>query len=532
MRNRAATGVDTAVVDLWKREVGHLSPRNFALRLAAPEDLVRRLEIFRKLEKHSGCVNAVSFNHDGDILVSGSDDTRLILWDWQSGKVKLELHSGHNNNVFQAKFMPYTDDQCIVTSAADGQIRCTHILPHGKAETKLLAKHLGEVHMLAIEPGSPHIFYSCGEDGLVQRIDLRTGAATRLLTCQPLGHRSYMSFIHLNAIAIDPRNSNLFAVAGSDVYARLFDLRSSKFNNSRKFGQPVDFFCPSHLVGGGNVSITGLAFSDQSELLVSYNDELIYLFSKNMGLGPSPPQSSPLSSQDDASERPQAYTGHQNSETVKGVSFFGPKCEYVVSGSDCGRIFIWKKKDGELVNLLEGDRHVVNCIVSHPHTSVLASSGIETDIKIWTPKATEKRELPINVSKVSTSRPIHLFGFESLDDDSDGEYFYDDDEEYGYEVDEECDEEDIFTDLVDEDDSASAGEDANDDDMVSDEVDVEADEEEEDCFCDPVDLSDTHDMGGNEDLEDIDDDDGEEEEVDADCDDDDDDEYDEEIVSD
>lgn len=34
----------------------------------------------------------------------------------------------------------------------------------------LLAKHHGRAHKLAIEPGSPHIVYTCAEDGLVQRV--------------------------------------------------------------------------------------------------------------------------------------------------------------------------------------------------------------------------------------------------------------------------------------------------------------------------------------------------------------------------
>lgn len=39
-------------------------------------------------------------------------------------------------------------------------------------ETKLLTKHHGRAHKLAIEPGSPHIFYTCGEDGSVQHVSL------------------------------------------------------------------------------------------------------------------------------------------------------------------------------------------------------------------------------------------------------------------------------------------------------------------------------------------------------------------------
>ncbi|KAJ7978660.1 DDB1- and CUL4-associated factor 8-like [Quillaja saponaria] len=426
MNKRKRTSIDKAVVNVWNREVGELSTRNFAHLLGGSEDLVLRLDMYRKLLKHKGCVNTVSFNADGDILVSGSDDKRVILWDWETGNIKLSFPSGHQNNVFQAMIMPYSNDRSIVTSAADGKVRHAQILERGCVDTKLLGRHQGQVHKLAIEPGSPHIFYTCGEDGLVQHFDLRTSAATELFICQPIDdRRSYMPVVQLNTIGIDPRNPNLFAIAGTDEYTRLYDIRKYKWDGSTSFGQPANYFCPPHLIDDEQVGITGLAFSEQSELLVSYNDEFIYLFTKDMGLGPNPIPESPTSmnSSDesawgvdhfseaslpstDTNEKvtPQVYKGHRNRETVKGVNFLGPKCEYVVSGSDCGRIFIWKKKSGELIRVMEADRNVVNCIESHPHTMVLASSGIDNDIKIWTPKALERATLPTNIEKKPKAR--------------------------------------------------------------------------------------------------------------------------------
>ena len=49
-------------------------------------------------------------------------------------------------------------------------MRHAQILEGGEVATAMLAQHEGQVHKLAIEPGSPHIFYSCGEDGLVQHV--------------------------------------------------------------------------------------------------------------------------------------------------------------------------------------------------------------------------------------------------------------------------------------------------------------------------------------------------------------------------
>lgn len=40
----------------------------------------------------------------------------------------------------------------------------------GEVTTKLVGEHDSRVHKMAIEPGSPYIFYSCGEDGLVQHV--------------------------------------------------------------------------------------------------------------------------------------------------------------------------------------------------------------------------------------------------------------------------------------------------------------------------------------------------------------------------
>jgi nuclear receptor interaction protein len=81
------------------------------------------------------------------------------------------------------------------------------------------------------------------------------------------------------------------------------------------------------------------------------------------------------------------YRGHCNVKTVKDVNFFGLDDEYIVSGSDDGNLFIWDRKTTKLVNILEGDGEVVNVAQGHPYETMLAVSGIDHTIKIFSPDA-------------------------------------------------------------------------------------------------------------------------------------------------
>ncbi|KAK8577097.1 hypothetical protein V6N13_122092 [Hibiscus sabdariffa] len=160
-------------------------------------------------------------------------------------------------------------------------------------------------------------------------------------------------------------NPNVFAVVGSDHYTHLYDIRKYKCDGATDFSRPIDYFYPPHVIVNTNDTFrkTCLAFSDQSELLVSYKDNSIYLFTQDMGPRNNLVPSSPSSS------------------------------KFVVSGSGNGRVYIWKKKGVELVRAKKEHVLGVDCIESHSHTTVLARSGAN-GIKIWTPNAIDKAKLP------------------------------------------------------------------------------------------------------------------------------------------
>lgn len=76
-----------------------------------------------------------------------------------------------------------------------------------------------------------------------------------------------------------------------------------------------------------------------SEVLASYNDEDIYLFDTKAKEG----------------DYVHFYQGHRNRATIKGVNFFGPKSEFIISGSDCGYVYFWEKSSEAIVQFLRAD---------------------------------------------------------------------------------------------------------------------------------------------------------------------------------
>lgn len=79
-----------------------------------------------------------------------------------------------------------------------------------------------------------------------------------------------------------------------------------------------------------------------------------------------------------------SFRGHRNSRTmVKGACFWGD--DFIMSGSDCGHIFVWQRHTGKVVKTLLADHRVVNRVQPHPTLPYLLSSGIDYNIKVWAP---------------------------------------------------------------------------------------------------------------------------------------------------
>ena len=80
------------------------------------------------------------------------------------------------------------------------------------------------------------------------------------------------------------------------------------------------------------------------------------------------------------------YLGHCNIKTdIKEANFFGADDEFIVAGSDDGNIYFWDEKSTNVICALKADSSISNIVQPHPSLCLLASSGIDPVIRLWSP---------------------------------------------------------------------------------------------------------------------------------------------------
>ncbi|WIA19127.1 hypothetical protein OEZ85_003775 [Tetradesmus obliquus] len=250
---------------------------------------------------HKGCVNHVQFNESGSLLASGSDDTRICLWDLASSSPLATHATGHKANIFCVKFMPGTGDSSqplLASCAGDAEVRL-HDLASGARS--VFSHHGSRVKKLVTEPGNPHLLLSCSEDGTVRQLDVREagGAPRQLLQLARNGVK-----LEINSISSPWHKPWLLGVGASDDALRVYDRRvvssssssggsSTPSRASRGGPRCVGHFTPtaaampgsSSSSGIGSDCITGVAFADDGrQVLANHLGGYVYLWTLSDGM--------------------------------------------------------------------------------------------------------------------------------------------------------------------------------------------------------------------------------------------------------
>ncbi|XP_036199565.1 DDB1- and CUL4-associated factor 6 isoform X8 [Myotis myotis] len=268
--------------DVRKRSLGLEDPARLRSRYLGRREFIQRLKLEATLNVHDGCVNTICWNETGEYILSGSDDTKLVISNPYSRKVLTTIRSGHRANIFSAKFLPCTNDKQIVSCSGDGVIYYTNV--EQDAETNRQCQftcHYGTTYEIMTVPNDPHTFLSCGEDGTVRWFDTRIKTSCTKEDCKDdilINCRRAAT-----SVAICPPIPYYLAVGCSDSSVRIYDrrmlgTRATGNYAGRGTAGMVARFLPSHL-NNKSCRVTSLCYSeDGQEILVSYSSDYIYLF--------------------------------------------------------------------------------------------------------------------------------------------------------------------------------------------------------------------------------------------------------------
>eukprot|EP00761_Pharyngomonas_kirbyi_P013561 gb/GECH01013590.1/.p1 GENE.gb/GECH01013590.1/~~gb/GECH01013590.1/.p1 ORF type:complete len:397 (+),score=113.05 gb/GECH01013590.1/:1-1191(+) len=260
----------------------------------------QRLERVCTLDEHGGCVNTVQWNDAGTLIVSGSDDCYLNIWDYGSRELLQNISTGHTGNIFCAKFLPLSDDRRLVTCAADGDIKHIQLREGDSTSSSPIINtfnpHNNMVHKLDIEPGSPHVFFTASKDGSVRQFDLRRPNNNNSDMVVNLKSLTTTTFgMEVDSVSINPMKPNYFIIGGGDPYVRLYDRRmirpipahASRHNDDEEYRYGcVKKVAPSAIVAkhseendGLTPHITGVRYNSRgTKAICTYSGDDIYLF--------------------------------------------------------------------------------------------------------------------------------------------------------------------------------------------------------------------------------------------------------------
>lgn len=204
---------------------------------------------------------------------------------------------------------------------------------------------------------------------------------------------------------------------GYGEHVELLDLRMLGGSSSNSV---LERYSPNVFTGRkSSVCVSSIDVTrDGRELLVSYENDQIYSFRI---FGNSPCSAGPsLKEMEDSIKFYESdssrsidyhamYGGHVNCVTfLKQAAYAGPNDEYILTGGDAGKAWIYERLTGAVAALLNADRNACNGIVPHPTLPYFVTYGIDRSAKVWRARSTPesplaRAEASVNISEYEST---------------------------------------------------------------------------------------------------------------------------------
>lgn len=288
--------------------------------------------VSQPFQGHQGHVTAVAISPDGQLIVSGSRDRTLRLWDMQGNPIS-QPFPGHEGYVASVAFSP--DGKMIASGSWDKTVRLWDL--SGNPIGQPLFGHKDVVFSIIFSPDGQMIA-SGSWDNTVRLWDIQGNTIN-----QPfVGHDGFV-----NSLAISP-DGQMIVSGSSDGTVRLWDLLGNII------AKPFT---------GHDGSVNSVAISPDGQRIFSGgNDNTVRLWDAN-----GQPLSKPL-------------LGHK--DAVRSIAI-SPDGQRIVSGSRDTTAQLWNLADSIIGHPFTGHDGSVNSIAISSNGQMIVSGGSDGTVRLW-----------------------------------------------------------------------------------------------------------------------------------------------------
>lgn len=311
-----------------------------------------------QLRGHRGVVTCVAFHPVYNLLVSGSEDACIKVWDSETGEFERTL-KGHTNAI---TFLAFDEKkgEALATCSSDLSIK---VWDFKSGSYECVRTLLGHDHCVScVRFLTPEQLISCSRDTSLKVWDAKSGYCLHTLT----GHSDWVRQVSVNA------DATLVASCSSDQTVRIWNLGSRK-ELSRMVGHHHVVECVAFTSYKADRAIAKAKNVEKPPINLDKNggfhvisgsrDLSIRVWVVNSG------------------ECVLLLKGHDNWVRSLRVQPFG---HYVLSVSDDKTIKIWDLGETRcLRTITDAHDHFVTCLDVHPKVALVATGSVDNCIKIW-----------------------------------------------------------------------------------------------------------------------------------------------------